>query len=143
MLEIVLIAYFTNAACTLSKLFPKRHSLDFGTNLLGSHKTLEGFLLGLNAGLLIGVFISDFRTAFFVSILALCGDLLGSFIKRLLKFKPGTGVLFLDQLGFLLMVFLFVKINFFTALFYLGITMIIHKLANIVAYKLHLKNVNY
>ena len=143
LIEITLIAYLTNAACTLSRLFPNRHALDFGTGLLGSHKTLEGLLIGLNAGLLGTLILGfDFRIGFLVVILALAGDLLGSFIKRLYKIPPGQPVPLLDQMDFLCLVYLFLQPTL-PAIGLLFLTIIIHRLANILAYKLGLKSVPY
>ncbi|MBD3312018.1 CDP-archaeol synthase [archaeon] len=143
-------AYLTNASCTLAALL-KSHPLDAGLKLggkrlLGNGKTLEGFLIGLNTGLLSAVMLGlDFRVSFVFVLACLGGDLLGSFIKRRLDLKRGEEVPLMDQLGFLVTGFsalsFYVKLDFLLILLVLGVTYFIHRLSNLLAYKLGLKKV--
>ena len=77
-------------------------SLDFGRTfkdgqpILGSHKTIRGFLAGLIVGTLVGIgegFVlgkGGLILGFALSLGALTGDLLGAFVKRRLKLPPGA-----------------------------------------------------
>jgi CDP-2,3-bis-(O-geranylgeranyl)-sn-glycerol synthase len=153
MLELLfytITAYVVNGSCTLAALL-RNHPIDFGLRLkgkrlLGDGKTIEGFLIGLNSGLLVSIILGlDFRISFFVCIAALSGDLIGSFIKRRLGLKRGEEVPLMDQLGFLVMTYLalsfFIIIDYWLALLLLAITYFIHRLSNWLAYLLKLKKV--
>ncbi|HLE06192.1 MAG TPA: CDP-archaeol synthase [Candidatus Nanoarchaeia archaeon] len=142
-LAYTLVAYFTNASCTLASLL-KPHPIS--KKILGTGKTIEGILLGLNAGLLIGLLLKlDFRLTFITTVASLSGDLIGSFIKRRLKIPQGNEVPLMDQLGFLVTTYLalsyHITINFYHALMILSATYFIHKAANKLAYALKLKKV--
>ncbi len=137
-LNVLLITYFTNAACTLSVLL-SQHPIS--VRLLGPGKTIEGLLLGLNAGLIIGFILGvDFRFNFIISSLALLGDLIGSFIKRRIGVKD---VFILDQVGFMILPLIYARINLITSLLILLVTIVVHRIANIIAYHLGLKSVPY
>jgi len=140
-----LVAYVTNASCTLSKLL-SQHPLDFGSGLLGPGKTIEGLLIGLNAGLFTSLLFNlDFRVSFYFITAALLGDLLGSFFKRRLGIPRGGELPLIDQVGFLLTSYLvlsfFINVSFWLALTLLVITFFIHRLSNKLACALNLKNV--
>lgn len=141
-LEYTLIAYLTNASCTLSK-YLKPHALS--NKWLGPGKTLEGILIGLNAGLISSLILKlNFRISITVIIASLIGDLMGSFIKRRIKIKD---VPVLDQTGFLVIAYyalsLITEINFHYAIILLTLTYFIHQLSNKLAFKLKIKNVPY
>ena len=78
---------------------------------------------------------------------ALLGDAIGSFLKRRLGIERGKATPILDQLDFIvvaiLLVSLFVKINWFFIITVILLTFIIHQIANIGAYLLGLKEVWY
>lgn len=143
-------AYLTNASCTLAALL-KSHPLDAGLKLgskrlLGDGKTLEGFLIGLNVGLLSAVIMGlDFRVSFVFVLACLAGDLIGSFIKRRLGLGRGAEVPLMDQLGFLAAGFLalsiYIRVDLLTVLVIMAFTYFIHRLSNLLAYKLGLKKV--
>lgn len=142
-LAYTLVAYFTNASCTLASLL-KPHPIS--KKILGEGKTIEGTLIGLNTGLLIGLLLQlDFRLTFLITTASLAGDLLGSFIKRRLKIPSGQEVPIMDQLGFLITAYLalsyYITINFYHATIILSLTYFIHKAANKLAYALKLKKV--
>ena len=103
-------SYVANAA---PLVFGGGRPLDGGRNfvdgerILGSHKTVRGLFAGIIAGSLIGlgeslVEPSLLLAGFMISLGAVLGDLLGAFVKRRLKMKPGTPFLVLDQLDFVL-----------------------------------------
>ena len=85
---------------------------------------------------------------------ALVGDLIGSFIKRRFKKERGAKFPLIDQLDFLVGAFLFSALDIWTLIMYptftflfiwplvifdLVVTVAIHRLANIIAFKLKLK----
>ncbi|MHB8351735.1 MAG: CDP-archaeol synthase [Thermoplasmata archaeon] len=172
-------AYLANAAAT----FPKGRGppLDLGRSwpgdgrrILGSSKTVSGFVVGsfffLWVGLLQQYLVSiappalDIMPAYgsslpgavpvllLLSVGALTGDAIGSFIKRRRGVPPGGRILFLDQLLFVLVpvgvgLFLFpsvfvttfwsVEAILWTAVFTVGL----HALFNWVGFQVGLKKV--
>jgi CDP-2,3-bis-(O-geranylgeranyl)-sn-glycerol synthase len=125
-----------------------------GKPIFGSHKTIRGFVFGL----LIGTFVGWVQEAygpsvglpqgsiilgFALSLGALIGDLIGSFIKRRMNLKPGAHLPLSDQMDFVLIALLFslpVQPPTITyALIILVLTAPIHYMVNIMAYLLKLK----
>ncbi len=128
-----------------------------GARLFGDGKTWEGLL----GGIIFGVFIGSlqiygqsylpplglvemtFPIVFMLTIGTMAGDIGGSFVKRRMDMKRGESALFLDQLGFLLMAFLFAlpfyipRLDMMVVLVLL--TPIIHWLSNILGYWIHVK----
>lgn len=131
--------------------------------IFGDGKTFEGFAIGLAGGTFVGVLESlilpilnsyaaswnvqippmNFLIGFLISFGALCGDLIGSFIKRRLGYPRGKEVLFLDQwnfvIGSIIFVFAFTEVTLWMVLMMLLITFVIHRVANIVGHKLKVK----
>jgi CDP-2,3-bis-(O-geranylgeranyl)-sn-glycerol synthase len=156
-------AYCANAAPVI---FGGGKPMDFGKKFvdgkpfLGSHKTFRGFLAGIIVGTLVGVaqtvifeqFLFQYSPQFEYSILlgfmlslgALTGDLIESFIKRRLNCSPGSSLPVADQLDFILGAFLFSipvsSPSLLSALIILLITIPIHLLTNLGAALLHMKN---
>lgn len=120
-----------------------------GERILGSHKTVRGFIGGLLAGslvsILMGLLISSelFFLCSLVSIGALLGDLGGAFIKRRMKLPPGYPLPLLDQLDFvfggLLVLYPFHSPSPGAVFLILLFTPAIHLLANMLAYVLRIK----
>jgi len=150
-------AYCANGAPVL---FGGGHSLDGGRKfidgkpLLGSHKTWRGLV----SGMLIGAFVGWVQEALapnvgfprgslalglVLSVGALVGDLIGSFIKRRLDLKPGAPLPISDQIDFVLMALLFSLLVEppppMNALIIVVLTGPIHLLINVSAYLLRLK----
>jgi CDP-2,3-bis-(O-geranylgeranyl)-sn-glycerol synthase len=148
-------AYCANAAPVIfggglpldaGRLFPD------GKPIFGSHKTVRGLLAGLIIGTLVG-FAQQFvpfgqqsaLLGFTLSLGALVGDLMDSFMKRRLGLVPGSPVPLADQLDFVLGAFLVsVAIGqsppMFWILIILLVTPPIHLVTNFVAYLLGAKN---
>jgi CDP-2,3-bis-(O-geranylgeranyl)-sn-glycerol synthase len=83
-----------------------------GKPLFGKHKTVKGTVSGLSAGIIIALVESAFMpwlllTGVALSVGAIVGDLLGSFIKRRMNRKEGTNIFILDQYLFFVMALLF------------------------------------
>ncbi len=156
-------AYATNGAPVLfARLFTKLHPLDCGAlftdgrRILGDGKTLEGLLSGLVAGTLSGVIISSLLKGLYrsqvefmlLSLGAIMGDVLGSFIKRRLGLMRGRPAPPLDQLGFLVFSLIITWTimgpqswaNFSTVIFLLLLTFFLHIGTNMAAYLLGLKD---
>jgi CDP-2,3-bis-(O-geranylgeranyl)-sn-glycerol synthase len=125
-----------------------------GKPIFGPHKTIRGFVFGI----LIGTFVGwvqevlgpsvglpkgSIILGFVLSLGALMGDLLGSFIKRRMNLKSGARLLVSDQLDFMLMALLFslpVQPPTLTyAIIIIVLTAPIHLMVNIMAYLLRLK----
>jgi len=156
-------AYCANAAPVI---FGGGKPMDFGKTFfdgkpfLGSHKTFRGFFAGLIVGTLVGLvqtlifehFLIQYDPQFQYSILlgfalslgALTGDLIESFIKRRLNRSPGSTLPVADQIDFILGAFLFsIPVSppsFLAALIILLITIPIHLMTNLGAALLNMKN---
>lgn len=160
-------AYAANGLPVLAK---GRRPLDFGKTwkgkrILGDGKTIEGTAIGLIAGFLVGAlefyllpdlqsYASGFGVvvpqitllaAFMIAFGSIIGDLGGSFIKRKMGISRGGKAPFLDQLGFIILavifVYPFVKITVIMIMIMLVITFIVHRISNLLAHRMHLKNV--
>jgi CDP-2,3-bis-(O-geranylgeranyl)-sn-glycerol synthase len=126
-----------------------------GRPILGPGKTIRGFVAGLIAGTIFGAIqgaivgpLDTYVAAgFLLSLGALAGDLLGSFIKRRLNMPRGGAAPGLDQLGFLAMAVLLASpiktpsLEVFITL--LIITPFIHLATNFGGHKLGLKERPY
>jgi len=127
-----------------------------GKPLFGAHKTFRGFFAGLLIGTLVGVLQSIAREffstppfqyplslGFIISLGALLGDLLESFVKRRLNLSPGAPFPVADQLDFVagaLLFSLFVSPpSLTTALLIIIVTPPIHLLTSFTAYLLGVK----
>jgi CDP-2,3-bis-(O-geranylgeranyl)-sn-glycerol synthase len=156
-------AYCANAAPVI---FGGGQPMDFGklffdgNPLLGSHKTFRGFLAGLVVGTLVGLlqtllfenllfqygpqFRYDIFLGFVLSLGALTGDLIESFIKRRLNRSPGSSLPVADQIDFILGALLFSlpfsSPSWQVALIILVITIPIHLITNMGAALLKMKN---
>ena len=141
-----------------------------GYRILGDGKSIRGFIVGVLFGTLVGVaqfvsapylrpLLAQFVTitsemdyvlsisipaAFLLSIGALTGDVVGSFIKRRVNVKSGDPSPFLDQLGFIIMALIFaypllIPSPIFVVILILT-TLGIHWLSNALGYLLGLKD---
>ena len=125
-------------------------SLPDGNRIFGDNKTVRGFLSGLMVGAIVGVFGYTLFSknllpiAFLASLGALFGDLVGAFLKRRLKIKPGGAFPGVDQLDFVLGALLFVSPFYGIGWGAIAITLLvtppIHFLTNVAAYFLGLKS---
>ena len=158
-------AYCANAAPVI---FGGGKPMDFGKKFfdgkpfLGAHKTFRGFLAGIIVGTLVGLaqtiiyenILFDYNSQFQYSILlgfmlsigALTGDLIESFIKRRISRSPGSSLPVADQIDFILGAFLFsipvLPPSLISALIILLVTIPIHLLTNLGAALLNMKNKN-
>ena len=156
-------AYCANAAPVI---FGGGHPMDFGKKfsdgkpLLGAHKTFRGFFAGLIIGTLVGLvqtllyeqYLLEYGTQFQYSILlgfilslgALTGDIIESFIKRRINRAPGKSLPIADQIDFILGAFLFsISVSppsVLWAVIVLLITVPTHLLTNLGATLLNMKN---
>jgi CDP-2,3-bis-(O-geranylgeranyl)-sn-glycerol synthase len=156
-------AYCANAAPVI---FGGGQAMDFGKKfvdgkpLLGSHKTFRGFLAGIIIGTLVGLvqtlifenFLLEYGTQFEYSVLlgfmlslgALIGDIVESFIKRRINTAPGKSLPVADQIDFILGAFLFsIPVSapsLLSAVIILLVTIPIHLLTNLGAALLNMKN---
>ncbi len=140
-----------------------------GKRILGDGKTFRGFTGGLLGGLLVanveyflerlvGVHIfsslpyfSFLKLAFVLAFGALAGDCLGSFVKRRFGVERGAKFPLLDQYDFLFISLLLawlVDRSAFKSLYTpqvvllaVVLTPLLHRLANVIAYRLGLKDV--
>ena len=93
---------------------------------------------GVNNGILIG---------FLLGFGALLGDALGSFLKRRLGIGRGKPAPILDQLDFLIVAIILVspvvELNWIFVVIAIILTLVIHLIANTIAYLLGIKDVWY
>lgn len=156
-------AYCANGAPVL---FGGGKPMDFGKKFLdgkpflGSHKTFRGFMAGIVIGTLVGLvqtllfenYLLEYGTKFQYSILlgfmlslgAVTGDLVESFIKRRLNRSPGSPLPVADQIDFILGAFIFsIPVSapsLLSTAIILLVTIPIHLLTNLGAALLKLKN---
>jgi CDP-2,3-bis-(O-geranylgeranyl)-sn-glycerol synthase len=156
-------AYCANAAPVI---FGGGKPMDFGKKfsdgkpVLGSHKTFRGFLAGIIVGTLVGLaqtiiyeqVLFEYGTQFEYTILlgfmlslgALTGDIVESFIKRRMDRAPGSSLPVADQIGFILGAFVFsIPVSppsLLVAAIILLVTIPIHLLTNLGAALLKMKN---
>lgn len=147
----VLPAYIANATPLI--IVRSGHPIDLnkkfidGKPLLGPGKTIEGFFAGFISGTLTGLIQnpSNFMRAFTLSLGAMLGDLLGSFIKRRLSIGRGKPAPFLDQATFIIVALLlsskFEQYTLGEMFTIILITIPIHLITNIIAYIIGIKRV--
>lgn len=150
----ILPCYVANAAPLMVR---RGLPLDFGCSFIdgrrvfGDGKTVQGFIVGVALGVLVGFFqelISgplSFR-GLGLSLGAMLGDLAGSFIKRRLGFERGEPAPLLDQIDFLvgaltLSFLLKYTLDFRLIVIAILLTPPIHLAMNILAYYIGLKKV--
>lgn len=156
-------AYVANA---IPVLFGGGRAIDGGKKMrdgkpfFGSHKTIRGFVAGVVAGTLTGAVEnaalrlsgpSDFvppydfsvLLGFLISLGALAGDLVHSFVKRRISLKEGSPLPVADQLDFVVGAILFSVLvsppPLLTVVLILVITLPTHLLTNLVAYVIRVK----
>ncbi len=160
----ILPAYVANAsACIFGGGEPvdgKRYFFD-GRRIIGDGVTYKGsffgILLGTLTGLLQGIIVGfgsdglDFYSCiidhiilgFYLSVGAIIGDAIGSFIKRRLNIDRGKPAPILDQLDFVIGAiafgYLIAPIPITMIIVICVITLFIHLFGNIIAYKLKIK----
>jgi CDP-2,3-bis-(O-geranylgeranyl)-sn-glycerol synthase len=152
----IIPAMFANATPVLARgRRPIDGGLRFidGRRLLGDGKTWEGLIAGLAAGvtvaLLLAIALDNILVAYvgtLTSIGAMAGDITASFIKRRLGMERGAPAPVLDQLNFYIGAIAVLLIAGYTITPTMLITLaaisgLAHITANIIAYKLKLKNV--
>lgn len=123
-----------------------------GRPIFGPGKTVRGFFAGLIAGtafamlqgVSVGLLYHYLLRGFLLSLGALTGDLLGSFIKRRINLERGAPAPIMDQLGFVVVALLFaspvLSLSWEVILTILIITLPIHLATNIVGHRLKLKD---
>jgi CDP-2,3-bis-(O-geranylgeranyl)-sn-glycerol synthase len=144
-------AYMANMApLILSKVIHKRRPLDMGRKwvdgkrVFGDNKSVEGFVVGVFAGWVTGLFLGSPLRGLLMGFGAMMGDALGSFIKRRLNIAQGEPAPFLDQYLFILMALLFGYIAGYVTtsdqlVVILIATPILHVSSNYVAYLLKVR----
>lgn len=140
-------AYLANAAPVLlgggRPLDGGRRWLD-GRPLLGSHKTVRGTFSGLAIGILAGFVQLEPLRGTLLSIGAISGDLVVSFIKRRVGLEPGALLPVADQVGFIVFAVALVSMaeptTWERVVAILVATVPIHFLTNVIAWLLKLKS---
>jgi CDP-2,3-bis-(O-geranylgeranyl)-sn-glycerol synthase len=137
---IAIPAYLANALPTLFRGGPPMdlgfHFID-GKRIFGANKTFRGFgmalILGILAAIAEEIFLGPgiFLIGALAALGALLGDLLGSFIKRRINFKPGE--------PFPILTYPVQQVGFGTIIILIVFTPPIHLLANFFAYRLGVK----
>ncbi len=146
----ILPAYIANMSPVI---FGGGKPLDFnkkfvdGKRILGNHKTIKGFVAGVICGTAMGIAQGRVLQGILLSLGAMIGDIVGSFIKRRLNIEEGGPVPLLDQEGFLIFSILLTypieNIGIYSVIFLLFLTPLLHKGTNVVAYYLKLKEVGH
>ncbi|MDO8538661.1 MAG: CDP-2,3-bis-(O-geranylgeranyl)-sn-glycerol synthase [archaeon] len=162
-ISLALLPIYVSNACAM--LLGGKTPIDFGKRFfdgrpwLGAGKTFKGAVFGIAAGILVAAAINGLlakQTMLYFSnhyvlissilvVLAILGDMIGSFIKRRLNIERGKPVFLLDQLDFVIVPMLFLWSQNFISLteiiMVLLITLIVHRAANFIAFKFKLKKV--
>lgn len=132
--------------------------------IFGDGKTIEGTIGGILFGFFIGLleiyllpYLQNYANNYnvllpnltligvlFIALGAMFGDLFGSFVKRRLKIESG-GKFHFDQIGFIIFVFLFIipfiKFTILMLVYALVLTFVLHRIVNIIGFRLKLKKV--
>lgn len=134
------------------------HRFIDGRPILGRSKSWEGLILGVAGGFIVGLGYSAVLGNVLWTVYgglmgfgAMFGDALNSFIKRRLNISPGEPFIPMDQLSFILVAYVLVKalnldilVGLTLSLTELAIivyvTLVLHPLTNLIAYKLGLKD---
>ena len=115
-----------------------------GQPLLGNHKTIRGTASGLAAGVIVGLIQLQPLRGALLSVGAIGGDLIVSFVKRRLRLKPGAMFPVADQMGFIVLAVALGSLTEPTTwervVAILVATLPIHLLTNVVAWLLGLKS---
>lgn len=161
------LAAFASGHIPLLKLFdqPVDGGLKFRKKrILGSHKTIRGFIAGISAGILcvyleIFLYINVPIVRFFVSLDytliqpvllgfllgfgALCGDAAKSFFKRQINIKPGKSWVPFDQIDFIvggvLFSLLYIRLTEWQYLLLFVLFLLLHPLHTFLGFLLKLK----
>ncbi len=122
-----------------------------GKPLFGKHKTIRGTFAGIAAGIVIALLEYPFFsyllvTGIVLSLGAILGDILGSFIKRRLDMKESHGFPLMDQYLFFVVALIFAyPFGYLPGvvgmLVIVVLTGVLHKLTNVLAYMAKLKKV--
>jgi CDP-2,3-bis-(O-geranylgeranyl)-sn-glycerol synthase len=145
---IYLPAYIANATPVIlgggKPLDGDRNWVD-GKPILGDHKTVRGTFTGIGAGFLVGLLQKSLVRGTLLSIGAIGGDLIVSFFKRRLGYKPGALFPIADQMGFIIFAVILVSLTdsapeWERALGIILATLPIHYLTNVIAWVLKLKS---
>ena len=116
-----------------------------GKRLLGKGKTIEGTVIGILAGTIIGFLLGNAYLGLLVSTGALFGDISESFLKRRVGIKSGRPWWGFDQLDFVIGALILGSfaepLMLKTAIILLVVSPPLHLLINIIGYKLKLKKV--
>src|SRR5438445_10520997 len=88
-----------------------------GQRILGAHKTVRGLFAGIIAGSLIGLAESPVDShlllgGILIALGTVLGDLVGAFLKRRIRIKPGSQLTIFDQLYFVFGGLLLVQVLF-------------------------------
>jgi len=162
-IEIILILIPLYLANSSAMILGGKTPIDLNQNFvdkkpfLGKGKTFKGTFLGIFAGIIAVALIEFYFQGntpiinnylyygILVSVGAILGDLIGSFLKRRMDIERGKPVLLLDQLDFVIVGILFGsfvhKISIELFLLVCIITLVAHRIANFVAFKFKLKKV--
>lgn len=147
-LYIYLPAYLANAAPVIlnggGPLDRGRTWID-GEPLFGDHKTVRGTISGLVVGIIAGFILMMPLRGVLLSVGAIGGDIIVSFIKRRLKLQPGAMFPVADQMGFIVFAVLLVSLvqpspPWERAVAILVATLPIHYMTNVFAWALRLKS---
>jgi CDP-2,3-bis-(O-geranylgeranyl)-sn-glycerol synthase len=126
-----------------------------GKRIIGDGVTWEGFisgvvlgsLIGLIEGVIFGRMLNFFEIGFLLSLGALTGDAVGSFIKRRLGLSKGSPAPILDQLDFFIGAIAFASLIIKVPTEYIIVgailTLIFHISSNMISYFLGIKDVWY
>ncbi len=129
-----------------------------GKPILGPNKTIEGFLIGCLSGLITGIaYTLITHNRFFIlyglimGLGAMIGDAINSFVKRRINIRSGDPFIPMDQLSFIIMSYVFIKLFELDKLCGIEVTlahfsmivvivMILHPLTNMISYLIGLKD---
>jgi CDP-2,3-bis-(O-geranylgeranyl)-sn-glycerol synthase len=148
-------SYVANAAPLLlgggAPLDGGKNFLD-GERILGPHKTVRGLVAGIVAGSAVGLAESPINShlligGFMIALGTVLGDLLGAFLKRRIRIKPGSPLPIVDQLDFvfggLLVGSLVFPLSLWSVLIVVVVTPPIHLGTNYGAYLLGIKRTRW
>jgi len=126
----------------------------FNAHIFGNHKTLRGLIAGIVGGILtgflLGYFFGNIYVFTFIGFISgigtMCGDLIGSFLKRRMEIKEGENSPFDSTVYILCPLLLFIiyfpnLLNLIDVLIIIILSILLHIITNRIAFWLKLKNV--
>jgi len=156
----MLPVYFANMAPVIVKKLFKNLAIPINTKLFGKNKTYRGLIFGILFAIIIAFiqyllypqlkiisflnYSNWIEMGFLMGAGAIFGDLIESFVKRRLNYKPGQSFVPFDQLDFVIGALLLISLVFVPTIkmiiTIIIVSLVLHIVVNHTAYYLKIRN---